>query len=121
MRGIAGAVENAKEELQAAAFGSKPELEDDFKEVMEEQMREQKETLNKIEKENALAGLNEVDKQVRMQFQSPHLVSIHRRIMADGSYLITEMKGNSLVSHYRKRLDCNKQKQMVAKDGESES
>lgn len=117
---IAGATGGTGIEEQGAAISQKLVTEENFKEIMEEQMREQDETLTRIEKENELAGLSEIDKHVQKQFKSPNLVSIHRRILADGSYLITEMRGSSLISHYRKRLECNKPQQRIAKDGEFE-
>ena len=69
----------------------------------EEEMKQENQ-LAELKKENELQGLSEVDKRMRMQVQSPGIITIHRRIMPDGSYLVSEMKGTTLVSHYRKRL-----------------
>ena len=74
-----------------------------FKGLVDDKMQQENQ-LAKLKQENELKGLSDMDRRIRMQAQSPCLVTIHRRIMADGSFLITEMKGSTLVSHYRKRL-----------------
>lgn len=105
MKVAAGAVQGTGLGLQEEAVSQKMgyrEQDEEFMELVEEMKQENQ--LAELKKENELRGLSDVDKQVRTQTKHPGLVTIHRRIMPDGSYIISEMKGTTLVSHYRKRL-----------------
>lgn len=106
MKIAAGAVQDTGLGLQEEAVSQEigyREPDRRFRELMEEEMKQENQ-LAELKKENELQGLSEVDKRMRMQVQSPGIITIHRRIMPDGSYLVSEMKGTTLVSHYRKRL-----------------
>lgn len=78
--------------------------EGDFRDMMAEEVRQQ--TLAELQKENELCGLKNVRRDLQQQINNPHLLNIHRRVMADGSYIITEKHGEAQVSHYCKRLEC---------------
>ena len=76
----------------------------DFRDMMAEEVRQQ--TLAEIQRENELCGLKDMKRDLQMQVNNPHLLNIHRRVMADGSYIITEKHGEAQISHYCKRLEC---------------
>ena len=76
----------------------------DFRSMVAEEVRQR--TLAEIQKENELHGLKDMKRDLQLQVNNPHLLNIHRRVMADGSYIITEKHGESQVSHYCKRLTC---------------
>ncbi len=106
MKIAAGAVQDTglglQEEAVSQTVGYR-EQDKRFRELVEDEMKQENQ-LAELKKENELQGLSEVDKRMRAQVHTPGLVTIHRRILPDGSYLISEMKGTTLVSHYRKRL-----------------
>lgn len=77
---------------------------EDFRSMVAEEVRQQ--TLAEIQKENELCGLGNIKRDLQLQINNPHLLNIHRRVMADGSYIITEKHGEAQVSHYCKRLTC---------------
>lgn len=78
--------------------------EEDFRGIMMEEIQQR--TLASLEKENELCGLSNIKHDLQMQVNNPHLLNIHRRVMSDGSYIITEKTGSSQISHYCKRLTC---------------
>ena len=108
MRAVTGAL-GMELELQGAALSRKTtNSRDGFKALVDEQM-EQDRTLAQLEKEQDLGNLRgEIKDKVGRKLHGSQLVSIHRRLLPDGSYIISEMRGTALVSHYTKRLDCNK-------------
>lgn len=76
----------------------------DFRNMVAEEVRQQ--TLAEIQQENELRGLKDMRRDLQRQINNPYLLNIHRRVMADGSYIITEKHGEAQVSHYCKRLEC---------------
>lgn len=76
--------------------------EQDFRSMMAEEVRQR--TLAEIQKENELQGLSNVKRDLQLQVNNPHLLNIHRRVLSDGSYIITERQGEAQISHYCKRL-----------------
>ena len=107
MRAVAGA-SGMGLELQGAALSRKRNSKDGFRALVDEQM-EQDRTLAQLEEEQDLGDLRgEIKGKVSRKLHGSQLVSIHRRLLPDGSYIISEMRGTALVSHYTKRLDCNK-------------
>ena len=77
---------------------------EDFRSLMTEEVRQQ--TLAEIQSENELHGLKNMKRDLQRQVNHPNLLSIHRRVMSDGSYIITERQGAAQISHYCKRLEC---------------
>ncbi|MBE6103252.1 MAG: hypothetical protein E7200_14530 [Selenomonas ruminantium] len=90
--------------LREAETGREAYVGEDFRSMVAEEVRQQ--TLAELQKENELCGLQNVKRDLQMQINNPHLLNIHRRVMADGSYIITEKHGEAQVSHYCKRLEC---------------
>ena len=90
--------------LREAETGREAYAGEDFRSMVAEEVRQQ--TLAELQKENELCGLQNVKRDLQMQINNPHLLNIHRRVMADGSYIITEKHGEAQVSHYCKRLEC---------------
>jgi hypothetical protein len=91
-------------EIRKAETGRVACAEADFRSMVAEEVRQR--TLAEIQKENELHGLKDMKRDLQLQVNNPHLLNIHRRVMADGSYIITEKHGESQVSHYCKRLTC---------------
>ena len=90
--------------LREAETGREAYAGEDFRSMVAEEVHQQ--TLAELQKENELCGLQNVKRDLQMQINNPHLLNIHRRVMADGSYIITEKHGEAQVSHYCKRLEC---------------
>jgi hypothetical protein len=90
--------------LREAETGREAYAGEDFRSMVAEEVRQQ--TLEEIRQENELQGLGNVKRDLQLQVNNPHLLNIHRRVMADGSYIITEKHGEAQVSHYCKRLTC---------------
>ena len=90
--------------LREAETGREAYAGEDFCSMVAEEVHQQ--TLAELQKENELCGLQNVKRDLQMQINNPHLLNIHRRVMADGSYIITEKHGEAQVSHYCKRLEC---------------
>ena len=90
--------------LREAETGREAYAGEDFRSMVAEEVRQQ--TLAELQKENELCGLQNVKRDLQMQINNPHLLNIHRRVMADGSYIITEKHGEAQVSHYCKKLEC---------------
>ena len=90
--------------LREAETGREAYAGEDFRSMVAEAVRQQ--TLAELQKENEICGLQNVKRDLQLQVKNPHLLNIHRRVMADGSYIITEKHGEAQVSHYCKRLEC---------------
>jgi hypothetical protein len=90
--------------IRKAETGRVACAEADFRSMVAEEVRQQ--TLEEIRQENELQGLGNIKRDLQLQVNNPHLLNIHRRVMADGSYIITEKHGEAQVSHYCKRLTC---------------
>ena len=90
--------------MPEAETGRAAEREEDFRDIMMEEVQQR--TLESLEKENELCGLGDIKHDLQMQVNNPHLLNIHRRVMSDGSCIITEKNGSAQISHYCKRLTC---------------